>query len=123
MKILIVDDNKHLLELLALNAELGGHKPVTKNNMAEALVYFEQNSVDAMMVDYHFEGKKMTGNDFITICKNKKKDIFALLMTGSVSRNTIYKEPHSWDMVIDKLDLSRNTFEVIVNAINKKEKE
>jgi DNA-binding NtrC family response regulator len=79
-KILIVDDDAVLLDLMARRLEKMGYKPDRAQNGDEALPLIESNTYDLVITDIYMP--KTTGIDLITIIKGKNPETQIIAITG-----------------------------------------
>lgn len=68
-KILVVDDEKHIQELIKYNLESSGYKVETVGSGEEALELIEQQSLDMVVLDL-----MLPGIDGLEVCKKIKMD-------------------------------------------------
>ena len=68
-KILIVDDEEHIVELIKFNLEANGYKTITASNGLEALELAKNEKPDLVLLDIMLPG--LNGND---VCKEIRKD-------------------------------------------------
>ena len=68
MKILIIDDDLNICELVRLYLEKEGWQTVITHNGVKALESFSQNDIDFVILDI-----MMPGDDGIVVCKNIRK--------------------------------------------------
>ncbi|MBU5317115.1 response regulator transcription factor [Clostridium bornimense] len=69
-KILIVDDEEHIVELIKFNLEANGYRTITASNGLEALELAKNEKPDLILLDIMLPG--LNGND---VCKEIRKDI------------------------------------------------
>jgi len=67
-KILIVDDEEHILELIKFNLEKNGFEVVTLDNGESAIGFLKENSVDLVVLDL-----MLPGMDGLEVCKNLRR--------------------------------------------------
>jgi CheY-like chemotaxis protein len=79
-KILIVDDDAVLLDLMARRLEKMGYKPDRAQSGDEALPLIESNIYDLVITDIYMP--KTTGIDLITIIKGKNPETQIIAITG-----------------------------------------
>jgi CheY-like chemotaxis protein len=79
-KILIVDDDTVLLDLMARRLEKMGYKPDRAQNGDEALPLIEANTYDLVITDIYMP--KTTGIDLITMIKGKNPETQIIAITG-----------------------------------------
>ena len=68
-KVLIVDDEEHIVELLQFNLVNAGYKVITANNGLEALKKVKENKPDLLLLDL-----MLPGMDGLDVCKEIKRD-------------------------------------------------
>jgi signal transduction histidine kinase/ActR/RegA family two-component response regulator len=78
--IVVVDDEPGITLLCERLLKREGYKVKTFNDPQMAMKYFEQNTIDMLLVDIRLPGK--SGFDLITEVKKKQPDIAVLVMTG-----------------------------------------
>lgn len=69
-KVLIVDDEEHIVELIKFNLEANGYKTITASNGLEALELVKNEKPNLILLDIMLPG--LNGND---VCKEIRKDI------------------------------------------------
>ena len=69
-KILIVDDEEHIVELIKFNLDANGYRTITASNGLEALELAKNEKPDLILLDIMLPG--LNGND---VCKEIRKDI------------------------------------------------
>jgi len=79
-RILIVDDDTVLLDLMARRLERMGYKPDRAHNGEEAIKFLERNTFDLVITDIYMP--KITGIDLIGIIKDKNPDTQVIAITG-----------------------------------------
>jgi two-component system, OmpR family, alkaline phosphatase synthesis response regulator PhoP len=80
-KILIVDDEKDILELISFNLEKEGYKTTTATSGEDALSLVKQNSYDLLILDLMLPG--IDGFDLCRIVKSDEKlDIPIIMLTA-----------------------------------------
>lgn len=81
-RILTVDDEEHILELIEYNLVKNGFSVITALNGTEALKILEKESVDLVLLDIMMEG--MDGIDVLKKIRNEKKtqDLPVILLTA-----------------------------------------
>lgn len=67
-KILIVDDEEHILELIKFNLEKNGFEVLSSDNGEDCISILESNSVDLLVLDL-----MLPGMDGIDVCKEIRK--------------------------------------------------
>ncbi|MDU4937261.1 MAG: response regulator transcription factor [Clostridium sp.] len=68
-KVLIVDDEEHIVELLQFNLVNAGYKVITANNGLDALKKVKENKPDLLLLDI-----MLPGMDGLDVCKEIKRD-------------------------------------------------
>ena len=68
-KVLIVDDEEHIVELLQFNLVNAGYKVITANNGLDALNKLKENKPDLLLLDL-----MLPGMDGLDVCKEIKRD-------------------------------------------------
>ena len=68
-KVLIVDDEEHIVELLQFNLVNAGYKVITANNGLDALKKVIENKPDLLLLDL-----MLPGMDGLDVCKEIKRD-------------------------------------------------
>ena len=85
-RILIVDDEKGLLESIREYLTANGHEVVTASSAADALPLLDSEEFDAVVSDIVMPG--ISGVDLIREVQNRQKDTRSILMTGHPSVET-----------------------------------
>lgn len=68
-KILVVDDEEHIVELLKFNLENSGYKVITANNGNDAITLAKENKPNLILLDL-----MIPGIDGLDVCKEIKKN-------------------------------------------------
>lgn len=63
-KILVVDDEEHILELIKFNLEKNGFEVTTRDNGEDCILFLKDNSVDLVVLDL-----MLPGIDGLEVCK------------------------------------------------------
>lgn len=79
-QILVVEDDKLLLEFLEENLALNGFKVTAFECPAEALEYLDEHSVDLILTDVKMDA--MTGDEVLSYVNSNFPDIGIIMMTG-----------------------------------------
>jgi len=79
-KLLIVDDEKHLTEILKIAFEKEGYNVTISDDARKGLDLFNENGFDLVITDIKMEG--MNGIELLKRIKNIDKDVFVILMTA-----------------------------------------
>lgn len=98
MKILVLDDDKNICDILKMFFEDLGHTVMIFQENDQAKAYIDTNLIDLAIVDYFLDDKDETGIDIIKYIKNLH-DTPCILITGKVSTDDIPKE---YDILLDK---------------------
>jgi len=80
IKIMLVDDEEHMLSALRRSLKRDGYELVTFTAAEPALEYLEQNPVDIVISDHRMPG--MTGIDFLIQVRKLHPEIVRILLTG-----------------------------------------
>lgn len=94
MKVLIVDDEDNLRQLLAIVVGEDGHEVTEARSGKEAFQLIQKYSFDRIITDYNLGGP--TGEDVAKFAKEKDAHIRVLLISG------IYLDPRYADAFITK---------------------
>jgi CheY-like chemotaxis protein len=86
-RILIVDDDAVLLDLMARRLVRMGYKPDSANSGEEAISLLEQNLYDLVVTDIYMP--KITGLDLIEIIKQRNPETQILAVTGGAMIETV----------------------------------
>lgn len=94
MKILVVDDNNSITELLSQFFKLKGHECIVTNNGKEGLWLCLNNKFDAVILDLAMP--EFTGKDFLDalIEKEKIKEQKIIVMTAMPLGNVVIEGLH-----------------------------
>lgn len=68
-KVLVVDDEEHIVELLKFNLENTGYKVITANNGNDAISLAKENKPDLVLLDL-----MLPGMDGFDVCKEIKRN-------------------------------------------------
>ena len=68
-KVLIVDDEEHIVELLQFNLSNAGYRVITANNGLDALKMVKENKPDLLLLDL-----MLPGVDGLDVCKEIRRD-------------------------------------------------
>ena len=68
-KVLVVDDEEHIVELLKFNLENTGYKVITANNGNDAIRLAKENKPDLVLLDF-----MLPGMDGFDVCKEIKRN-------------------------------------------------
>ena len=85
-KVLLVDDDPALLEVLSDILEVEGIKPIPARSGAAALVSIEQQEIDVALIDIKL--KISSGLDVLREIKERSPEIECIMLTGDVSQAT-----------------------------------
>lgn len=81
-KVLIVDDEKDFLEIMAERMRTQGMKVLTATSAEEALKMVEKESYDAVIMDFMMPA--IDGFKALKLFKEKKPEVQIILLTGNV---------------------------------------
>ncbi len=99
-KILVIEDEKYIRDILYDMLTAQGHDVTTASGGLDGLQYFEKNEYDMVFTDLSMED--MTGWDVIKAIK-KKSDVSIALITGwGAQIDDREKQEHNVDIVINK---------------------
>ena len=87
-KILIVEDDAHLNELLCTLLERAGHKPIPSYSGTEALLYLSHNKPGLVLLDLMLPGK--TGEEVLAALR-KDYSVPVIVLTSQDSKDTTVK--------------------------------
>ncbi len=79
-KVLLVDDEKELLEIMSDRMEARGMKVTTANSADKALAIIKKETFDAIIMDFQMPG--MDGMAALKSIKNLKPELQIILLTG-----------------------------------------
>ena len=85
-RLMIVDDERSVRELITRYTQTQGHEPVAYSSGRSAIDAFEQNPPDLLIVDLRIGD--MDGLDVIKACKAKSADLPVIMITGHASVET-----------------------------------
>ena len=85
-KILIVDDEENMLNMLKNFFTIKDYICKTATNGLEALKILEKNHIDIVITDMKMP--EMDGMDLLKVIKQKYEDILAVIMTGFAEEYT-----------------------------------
>ncbi len=91
--ILVVEDERPLLEAIRTKLELGGFNVVTARSVEEAFNHIEDINIDAVWLDHYLLGKE-SGLDFVVKCKgenSKYKNIPIFVVSNTASPDKVKK--------------------------------
>ena len=86
LKILLVDDEDHLQEVLGLLLELDGHQVTTAFSGEQALEHAKEKKFDLVITDYKMPG--MNGMDVVRSIKKENPDTSVVMITGYPTEDT-----------------------------------
>ena len=87
--ILIIDDDKSVLQSLSMWLKSESFKVYTASNSSEALDVISGSSVDLALLDYKLEDE--TGDEVAALLKKVDKDIIIIIITGFPSFDNALK--------------------------------
>ena len=82
-KILIVDDEESIVDVLSMMLEQEGYQPVTASNGNEALEKISDDPVDLVISDMRMT--PMDGLDFLRRARDMNPELTAIMMTAYAS--------------------------------------
>ncbi len=86
LKILLVDDEDHLQEVLGLLLELDGHQVTTAFSGEQALERAKEGKFDLVITDFKMPG--MNGMDVVRSIKKENPDTAVVMITGYPTEDT-----------------------------------
>lgn len=86
-KVLIVDDEKDFLDIMAERMRARGSDVSTTTSAEDALKMVEEESYDAVIMDFMMPA--MNGFKALKLLKEKKPDVQIILLTGNVPEEMI----------------------------------
>ena len=96
-RILIAEDEPHILRIMALWLERHGHEILEAPNGAVALEFLETESVDLIISDMNMPVK--TGLDVIrTVREERKSDVPIMLLTARCDQEKLAKQLAPYDV-------------------------
>jgi len=87
--ILIVDDDKHILNIFSQMIRLRGYEPLTAQNGKQALDILSKKNVNVVITDVRMP--EMNGMELLTIIKKKYPDTDVIVITGYASTDDAVK--------------------------------
>ncbi|UCE54083.1 MAG: response regulator [Desulfobacterales bacterium] len=114
-KVLIVDDEKDFLDIMAERMRARGADVSTTTSAEDALKMVEEESYDAVIMDFMMPA--MNGFKALKLLKGKKPDVQIILLTGNVAKEMIIeaKKLGALDVIAKPADL-KVLIEKIKNA-------
>jgi DNA-binding NtrC family response regulator len=108
-KVLIVDDDKAFLQILAERMQNRGMEVSTAESAAEALKLLEKESYDAVLLDLMMP--EMGGIEALQIMRKKQPEIQVIFVTGhpSVSKGVEAIKLGAMDFIPKPVDMSELT--------------
>ena len=108
-KVLIVDDDKAFLQILAERMQNRGMEVSTAESAAEALKMLEKESYDAVLLDLMMP--EMGGIEALQIMRKKQPEIQVIFVTGhpSVSKGVEAIKLGAMDFIPKPVDMSELT--------------
>jgi len=99
-KILIVDDEESIIDILSMMLEKEGYQPVTASDGSEALEVLNREKVDLIISDMRM--KPMDGLNFLKEAKNLDSEITVVMMTayGSIENAVEAMKQGAFEYVI-----------------------
>ncbi len=114
-KILLIEDDPNLREIIAFNLKRKGYEVIDTDNANEALIYLDESLCDVILLDLMLPGLK--GEDFLKIIhtKNGKGNIPVIVISAKNSEDKIVEmldagaydyltKPFSIKILISKID-------------------
>lgn len=86
MKILLVDDEDHLQEVLGLLLELDGHQVTTAFSGEQAVERAKESQFDLVITDFKMPG--MNGMEVVRTLKKTNPNISVVMITGYPTEDT-----------------------------------
>ncbi len=80
IKILVVDDEEIIRNILALYLKDMGYEPVTAMNGDEAIRIFDDNTPDLVLLDLNMPGK--SGFDVLQEIRSRNGDVPVIIISG-----------------------------------------
>ena len=127
--ILLVDDEKDILDLFSEYLSFNGFNTISFQNPIEALDYFYQNINNCCLVIADYKMPQMSGIDFIKKIREKDTDckIKTIVISAYIKDNIPYDK--SYVMTVDKilekpvyLDRLKKVVEELISTINIQQK-
>jgi putative nucleotidyltransferase with HDIG domain len=121
--ILVVDDERDILELLQETFEDAGYRVSTAVNAMDALEIFEKESPDVILSDNRMPG--MSGIEFFEELREKASDSVRILMTGyadlniaieAINRGWVYKfvaKPFKLEEILLTIQRALEYYEIV----------
>jgi DNA-binding NtrC family response regulator len=108
-KVLIVDDDKDFLSIMAERMQMRGMQVVTATSAAEALNMLEEESFDAVLLDLMMP--EMGGIEALQIMRRKQPEIQVIFLTGhpSVSKGVEAMKLGAMDFIPKPVDMRELT--------------
>jgi DNA-binding NtrC family response regulator len=108
-KVLIVDDDKAFLQILAERMQNRGMEVSTAESAAEALKMLEKESFDAVLLDLMMP--EMGGIEALQIMRKKQPDVQVIFVTGhpSVSKGVEAMKLGAMDFIPKPVDMNELT--------------
>lgn len=113
-KILVVDDEKLVSDVIARCLEGEGYNCHVANNAKSALAFLESHSCALMISDIMMPGK--TGIELLALVKKRFPDVAVIMVTAVDDRKTAIKALHlgAFGYVIKPFDLN----EIVISVVN-----
>ena len=115
--ILLVDDEKDILDLFSENLSSSGFNTISFQNPIEALEYFYKNGRNCRMVITDYKMPQMPGIDFIKKIREKDTDnkIKTIIISVYIKDNIPYDK--SYIKIVDKILEKPVYFEKLVKVV------
>lgn len=109
MKILVVDDERSIVDLYAIFLGNAGHEVVATEFPEQAMEFIKNDSFDLVITDKKMP--KITGLDIIKLVEDTKHETPVFLITGDNtdsinfknSKSNVYKKPISFEELVIKV--------------------
>ena len=115
MKILVVDDNQFILEVIQQMLEGQGYELFPKNNVDDAIAHLEGDPCNLVITDIVMPEKD--GTKLAQYVKAKTPEIPVLAITGGVE-NAVQDYAHYAEMFADKVLIKPLKKEELIDVIN-----
>ena len=108
-RVLVVDDEKAILEMVARQLTACGHECATASDATVALDFISRNEFDLMLLDILMPDK--SGVELLIDVKDRYPDVAVVMMTGVVDTSTAVKAMRegAFDYVTKPVDLNELT--------------
>ena len=127
--ILLVDDEKHIIDLFSEYLSSNGFNTISFQNPIEALNYFYQNINNCYLVIADYKMPQMSGLDFIKKLREKDTDykIKTIIISAFIKDNIPYDKSYvtTVDRILEKpvyLDRLKKEIQELISTINIQQK-